>query len=276
MKAWHFLPSNGCLSGTNDQVIVGHTDEVQGEIIPERWGLHASHRALQAAFWAPSLLLTRVELGGTIVKGDRKLAASQRTVLWKGDATVPFWTWAIERAQAAIDAERALGREVEEVFLRALQARKDFVVGKISLAELLTHRGPARLRARRMAGCDTRNVRKPQFKVYPIGARTAASRCQSLVEGEHAHRHVASCPPEVENTPSRKAECDRLEELIIEHSKKGWFLMSVVVPPKNAWCIVQLADPPRTFRGQWTGGGFRGVGARPDEVVAWRLMETTT
>ena len=271
MKAWHFLPANRKISGHNEKAYVGMTSEVSGEIVPEKWGLHASKRALQAAFWAPSLLLTRVELSGTIVEGDRKIAASERKILWTGDATEPFYDWAIERARAAIDAENKAGRTIDKPLLDALCACLDWRNGRISYEEMLRFRGPARTASRAILGKNARNqqVSRPQCQ----GAQTAALRCAHLVEGDAAHRVLSACPAHLENTPARRAECDRLEELIIEHANKGWFKMSEVEPPINAWCIVQLENPSRTFKGQWNGAGFRGVGAGPNEVIAWQLLE---
>ena len=270
MKAWHFLPANRKIRGTNDRATVGAITEVEGPIIPEKWGLHASKRVLQAAFWAPSLLLTRVELGGLIVEGDRKFAAETRRILWMGDVTEPFWAWAIERARMAIDDENKAGRSVDIPLLNALCACLDWRNGRISFEEMLRFRGPARTASRAVLGKNARNqqVNRPACQ----GAQTAALRLAHLVEGEAAHRILAACPAHMENTPARLAECDRLEKLIIEHANRGWFQMSEVEPPLNAWCSVQLNCPPRTFRGQWTGGGFRGVGAGAREVVAWRLM----
>ena len=217
MKAWHFLPADRRLRFTGESVRVGQTIEVCGPIVPEKWGLHAAKRLLDAVFWAPSLLLTRVELSGTVVEGTREIAASRRTVLWMGDVTVPFWMWAIERAQSAVCAEANAGRAVDPVFLRALQARKNHLAGRISLGELLQHRGPSRSLARRAAGRNTRSRKIEGAVPWPPGARTAATRCALLVDGADAHRHIAACPLGAENSQPRIVECDRLEKIMLNH-----------------------------------------------------------
>ena len=174
---------------------------------------------LQAVFWAPSLLLCRVELDGIIVEGERKLAASQRKILWMGDITTPFWMWAIERAQAAVRAEYESGNTVDLCFIRALKARHEWLDGKISIEEVLRHRGNTRSLSRRAAGRDTRSRKIPGVTPWASGARLAATRCALLVDGPNAHHHIAAYPPGLENTPARIAECDQLEMAILDYFK---------------------------------------------------------
>ena len=274
MKAWHFLPANGKICGTNDTAKIGTITQVAGPIIPEKWGLHASNRVLQAVFWAPSLLLTRVELSGIIVEGDRKLAAETRKIIWLGDVTEPFWEWAIERARTALDNENKEGRSVDTALQNALCACIDWRAGKISFEQMLKYRGPARTASRYVLGKDASN--KTVRRAGPPGAQTAALCCAQLVEGQMAHQRLAACSPKLENTPARISECDRLEQLITQHSQKGWTRMEDGEPPINAWCYVHLKGHRTSWKGQWTGGGFRGVGVGRDEVVAWQLMRGST
>jgi hypothetical protein len=85
---WHFvrvdedgMPRLGY--GDSRAVVVGETLTVVGEPELCRRGLHASARLWDALGYAEGdrLALCRVRLGGTVVEGDDKSAATERTVL---------------------------------------------------------------------------------------------------------------------------------------------------------------------------------------------------
>ena len=86
--AWHFSSAD-CKLGNGDgrAIKVGKTLEVDCEPILCRQGLHASVKIIDALKYAPGPYLWRVKLGGTIVTGDDKLVATERTHLWGFDAT---------------------------------------------------------------------------------------------------------------------------------------------------------------------------------------------
>ncbi|MBP6364389.1 MAG: hypothetical protein KA329_12820 [Novosphingobium sp.] len=88
MKAWYFSEVSCRLRhGDNRPIAAGVTHEVAGEPVLCERGLHASVRPIDALWYAPGPMIWRVELGGTIVKGDDKLCATERTYLWGFDAT---------------------------------------------------------------------------------------------------------------------------------------------------------------------------------------------
>ena len=70
--------------GYNDNriVTVGETITVEGEPILCEHGLHASARIIDALEYCPEgeVALCRVELGGTVIHGDDKSVASERTI----------------------------------------------------------------------------------------------------------------------------------------------------------------------------------------------------
>ena len=88
MKAWHFLRENRRL-GYKDKRLVrkGSKFVHKGELKMCESGLHASVRILDALGYAPGSIICRVEMGGEIIKGDDKLVASERKVLWWMDGT---------------------------------------------------------------------------------------------------------------------------------------------------------------------------------------------
>ena len=66
----------------NRIVTVGETITVEGEPILCEHGLHASARIIDALEYCPEgeVALCRVELGGTVIHGDDKSVASERTI----------------------------------------------------------------------------------------------------------------------------------------------------------------------------------------------------
>jgi hypothetical protein len=89
MLAWHFLKSDRKLA------YPPHTPVFTGQrltVDPDRlelcdYGLHASERALDALKYAPGPIVCRVRLGGSILTGEDKACASERTVIAMADAT---------------------------------------------------------------------------------------------------------------------------------------------------------------------------------------------
>src|SRR3990170_2098733 len=79
---WHFLPGDKRLRyGTREVVEVGKPVKVEGELVLCEWGLHASHRAIDAIVYAPNsakLYACRVRLGGKLIESHDKAVASER------------------------------------------------------------------------------------------------------------------------------------------------------------------------------------------------------
>lgn len=59
----------------------------KGKLKPRVSGLHASIRLIDALQYAPGSTLCRVECGGKIEHDDDKLVCSERTIIWRVDAT---------------------------------------------------------------------------------------------------------------------------------------------------------------------------------------------
>lgn len=90
IEAWHFLPNDGRVANhfrhgkkspfSGHKVSEGEVLVVEGSVVPEIWGLHASKHVVEALFWAAGLVLCKVVLSGKIVKGDKKYCANSRQV----------------------------------------------------------------------------------------------------------------------------------------------------------------------------------------------------
>lgn len=88
MLAWHFTRADRRLRyGDGRLVRVGETLRHDGCVRLCASGLHASVALIDALKYAPGPYVWRVRLGGEIVPGDDKVAASERTALWGYDAS---------------------------------------------------------------------------------------------------------------------------------------------------------------------------------------------
>ncbi len=90
IKAWHFVRKNRRLGYGDDRIVApGYTYYEDPDATPVlcRIGLHGSIKPLDALKYAPGPICCRVEISGTVVKGDDKLVGTERTVLAMCDAT---------------------------------------------------------------------------------------------------------------------------------------------------------------------------------------------
>ena len=92
MKAWHFVDKK--LRDGREIPADGEILEHDGELRLCESGLHASVKILDALDYAPGTTICRVAMGGTIIKSDDKLVASERTILWRVDGEDLLWKFA--------------------------------------------------------------------------------------------------------------------------------------------------------------------------------------
>jgi hypothetical protein len=144
MKAWHFLQDNGRLQwrcGRAWKPKVGQTLKVDADKLRMcSYGLHASKKIIDALRYAPGSLICRVELGGTIIKDDDKVCASERTIIAMADATNVLHEiacWSAEQALKKI-------KKPDPRSFAAIQAKRKWLRGEITDAELSAARSAAR------------------------------------------------------------------------------------------------------------------------------------
>jgi hypothetical protein len=95
LKAWHWTRADRKLRyGDSRTVEPGQLLTVDCNPVLCKSGLHASTNILDALASAPGPYIWRVELGGTIVRGTDKAAATERRALWGIDATGVLWRFA--------------------------------------------------------------------------------------------------------------------------------------------------------------------------------------
>jgi len=82
---YYFAPGDRRLRyGDGRDIVLGEAHTVDCEPVLCESGLHASRRALDSLVYAPGPVLYRVALGGTVVHGDDKSCATERTYVGGG------------------------------------------------------------------------------------------------------------------------------------------------------------------------------------------------
>ena len=137
MLAWHFLPEDRKLRwGMREVVLPGLKLAVPPPLKMCRHGLHAGIRAIDALRYAPGPVVCRVELGGEILEDEDKCCATERTCVWLADASEVLHRFACWCAEGALAREREAGREPAAASWAAVQAKRDWLAGKITGQEL--------------------------------------------------------------------------------------------------------------------------------------------
>lgn len=155
MKAWHFLKENRrCGYGRLGVVEVGKTLSIKGKIALCNRGFHASTRLIDALDHAPGPVLCRVEMGGTIIKGDDKVVAAERTALWMADISDLLHRFACDEAERALRDQKVTDRRS----WAAIETKRKWLKGQATDAELDAARAAARVAARDAAR-DAQNRR---------------------------------------------------------------------------------------------------------------------
>jgi len=122
IHGWHF--HTGKLRDGRPLPAVGEKLIHDGPVVPCESGLHASPTPLQALEWAPGPFVDRVVLTGTVVPHGNpvdKYAASERTMLWRIDATDAL------RHFACLCALDVLPENAPEIVRRYLTTRDESI-----------------------------------------------------------------------------------------------------------------------------------------------------
>jgi hypothetical protein len=148
---WHFLCDDGTAAGGYVPPSDGSMEKIEPPIVLCERGFHASKRPIDALRYANGALIRRVVMSGEIIEDDDKVVATQRRELWRADATIAMHRFAVWCANEALIKERRAGREPDIRSWAALQAKLDWLDGKITDEEL-DAAGTAAWAAR--AACD--------------------------------------------------------------------------------------------------------------------------
>ena len=132
---WWFAASDALPNGDGRNIVVGETLTVNPPVVLCERGLHASRRLIDALSYAPGEILYRVRLGGTVIHGDNKMVATERTALWRLDATRALRLFCCDVAERALKAERKAGREPHKDSWAAIAVTRRWIDGRATDAE---------------------------------------------------------------------------------------------------------------------------------------------
>jgi hypothetical protein len=218
MLAWHFLRDDRRLSYPPHTLVeVGQKLTVKPPLELCRWGLHASKRALEALQYAPGPIACRVELSGEILEGDDKVCATERTVLQMVDATNVLHEFACWCAEQALLREREAGREPDPRSWAAIEAKRKWLRGEITNAELAIAREAAWDAAGDVAWdavWDT--ARDAALDAARTAAWTAAWDIASAAAWDIARVAVWNIARDATRAADMAAQNTRLEKMLLE------------------------------------------------------------
>lgn len=137
--AWHWAKNDLKTQYTNEPIVKGGTIRAEGPLVLCENGCHASLHPFDALLYAPGSMLCRVELGGKIVKGDDKLCARSREVLWIADCDHLLHEF------ACLCAERALkqAKVNDERSYAAIRVKRLWLQGRATDKQLAAARAAA-------------------------------------------------------------------------------------------------------------------------------------
>jgi hypothetical protein len=163
--------------GDGREVKVGETLTVEPPVILCERGLHASVRAIDALEYAPGNTLCRVRLSGQIVApaNENKLAATERTVLWRADASKLMHVFACWCAAEALRCEEKAGREVDVRSWDAIGTKIAWLDGEATDADLAAARDAARAAAWAAAWAAARDAARDAARAAARDAAWAAA-----------------------------------------------------------------------------------------------------
>ena len=133
VEAWHWIAQDRMTRyAPRVPIVVGETLRVEPPLALCERGLHASLRALDALQYAPGTIVCRVRMSGDIVRGNDKLVATERTVLWMYDATRVLHEFACCVAEAAL----LLAEVGDARCWQAIEAKRAWLRGEIDDMQL--------------------------------------------------------------------------------------------------------------------------------------------
>jgi hypothetical protein len=134
--AWHFVPADMCTAYGKLQVAVGVKHHVDPPIVMCERGLHASPRILDALSFCLGPVVCRVRLSGEIVRGDSKIVATDREVLWLVNAARALRWFAVDCRERQI-RHRMASRPIDPRITACIEAARGYLLGRVPLDELV-------------------------------------------------------------------------------------------------------------------------------------------
>ena len=142
MKGWHWIRADHTLR-TGEVVVPNGIYRAVGPLKMCKNGVHASRRALDALQYAPGPVVCAVELSGEIQHDTDKSVARERRVVWMADATNVLHEFACTVATDALALVEARGMTVDPRSRAAIEAKRGWLRGLTTDADLGTARDAA-------------------------------------------------------------------------------------------------------------------------------------
>ena len=140
---WHFSTGRLAHDSTHPRIRTGVTHHVKGPLDLCRTGLHASVHALDALEYAPCVLtglyVARVRLHGTILRGEDKACATERTYIWVAPADLVLHEFACEVAECAL----MIGQVEDERSWNAIAVKREWMAGRATNEQLVAAKDAA-------------------------------------------------------------------------------------------------------------------------------------
>ena len=196
---WHFLREGGALrTPTRDPEGTEHAHaraglilRVEGPIARCERGLHASRRVIDALWYAPGPVVSRVRLAGTVVEDTDQMVAVERTVLWLADATHALHQFACWCAEQALLREREQDREPDPRCWAAIEAKRRWLRKEIDDDDLDAAAAAARDAAWAAARAAARDAARAAAWAAARAAAWAAARDAAWAAARDAARTAA-------------------------------------------------------------------------------------
>jgi len=145
--AWHWCKADMKTQHSNEPIKLSHILRVNPPLILCSKGLHASIDPFDALQYAPGPIICRVKLSGVILKGDDKVVAETREVLWFANAETMLHEFACDCAERALHVSKVTDQRCHN----AIKAKRRWLKKGITDKELAAARAAAWAAARAAA-----------------------------------------------------------------------------------------------------------------------------
>jgi hypothetical protein len=130
--AWHWCAASMKTQHTGEVISPTRKLTVRPPLRPCSVGLHASLDPFDALQYAPGTIICRVKLSGEIIKGDDKICAEHRELIWHANAETLLHEFACDCAERALHIAKVTDQRCHD----AIRAKRRWLKKEITDREL--------------------------------------------------------------------------------------------------------------------------------------------
>jgi hypothetical protein len=187
VKAWYFGTEDRRLAhGDGRRIVTGRTHKIKGTPILCEHGLHGSNRLIDALKYSAGPIIWRVDMGGTMVHGNDKMVATERTYLWGIDGSTLLRVFA---RRCALDVVHLWA--APEVVVQYLKTGDESIRDAAEAAAEAAARAAARAAAEAAARAAARAAAEAAARAAAWAAAEAAARAAARAAAWVAARDAA-------------------------------------------------------------------------------------